>query len=134
MTMIDRVLVMRPSGCLVGPGSFVISRWSVCLNDYLRLLSPAQSELFACDGAPLWAQRSAHPRWMCRQKQAFSQSFRQHRFSTPESKTRESYVPYTPALHYARCAALPSNCCRQPGGAQHDWARTCQYTKTTARK
>ena len=55
MTMIDRVLVMRPdaSGCLVRPGSYVIFRCSDCLNDYLRLFAPVQSKLFACDGAAL---------------------------------------------------------------------------------
>lgn len=55
MTTIDRVLVLRPSGCLVNPGSYVIFRWSGCLNDQLRLVSPVQSDIFACDGAALVA-------------------------------------------------------------------------------
>ena len=69
MTMIDRVLVTRPSGCLVRPGSYLIFGWSGCLNNYLRLFSPNQNGLHVSDGAALVA--SGQPQWMRRQKQAF---------------------------------------------------------------
>lgn len=93
MTRTDRALVMRPSGCRVRPGSYVIFRWSGFLYDFAASVSWTKWHICLRPCGPCGMRNRLHVRNGCVDKSSKLRS--QHSFSTPERKTRESCVPYT---------------------------------------